>query len=155
MTRKRHRPENVVPELGDRDYAALASFRRSLRVFLAFSADAAREAGLTAQQHQAILAIRGLAPAGEVTINDLADQLLLKPQTAVELVDRLEEAGLVQRERAAEDRRRVLLTLTARAEKALAPLSRAHLAQIGRDARQLIELLEEMLEHSRRGAPRT
>ncbi|HSU99532.1 MAG TPA: helix-turn-helix domain-containing protein, partial [Roseiarcus sp.] len=94
--------------LDDHDYAALASFRRELRVFLAFSAEAAREAGLTAQQHQAVLAIRGLAPAGEVTKNDLADQLLLKPQTAAELVDRLEEAGLVQRKRDADDRRRVL-----------------------------------------------
>ena len=154
MTEKRRSPGDAVTELGDPDYAALASFRRSLRVFLAFSADAAREAGLTAQQHQAILAIRGLAPAGEVTVNDLADQLLLKPQTTVELVDRLQEAGLVQRKRDAKDRRRVLLTLTARAEVALAPLSKAHLAQIGRDARHLMELLEAMLEHSRRGAPR-
>ena len=153
MSRKRRRREGVVPELDDRDYVALASFRRSLRVFLAFSADAAREAGLTPQQHQAILAIRGLAPTGGVTINDLAQQLLLKPQTAVELVDRLEEAGLVQRKRAAEDRRCVLLKLTARAEKALAPLSKAHLAQIGRDAPQLIELLERTSEYARGGAP--
>jgi DNA-binding MarR family transcriptional regulator len=152
VSKKRRRQEAVIPEVDDRDYAALASFRRSLRVFLAFSADAAREAGLTPQQHQAILAIRGLAPGGEVTINDLAHELLLKPQTAVELVDRLEEAGLVQRKRAAEDRRRVLLKLTVRAEKALALLSKAHLAQIGRDARQLIELLERMSEYARGGA---
>lgn len=155
MTEKRPSPEGAAAKLEDRDYAALASFRRSLRVFLAFSADAAREAGLTAQQHQAILAIRGLAPAGEVTVNDLADQLLLRPQTTVELVDRLEQAGLVLRKRDAKDRRCVLLTLTARAEAALAPLSKAHLAQIGRDARQLIELLEAMQKHSQRGASRT
>jgi DNA-binding MarR family transcriptional regulator len=153
VTGKRRRQEGVVSELEDRDYAALAAFRRSLRVFLAFSADAARAAGLTPQQHQALLAIRGFAPAGGMTINDLAEQLLLKPQTAVELVDRLEEAGLVERKRAAEDRRRVLLTLTAQAEMALAPLSKAHLAQIGRDARQLIELLERMSEYARGGAP--
>lgn len=153
MTGKGRRQESVVPELEDRDYAALASFRRSLRIFLAFSADAARKVGLTPQQHQAILAIRGFSPAGGMAINDLAEQLLLKPQTAVELVDRLEEAGLVQRKRAAEDRRRVLLTLTARAQMALAPLSKAHLAQIGRDARSLIELLERMSEHTRGGAP--
>jgi DNA-binding MarR family transcriptional regulator len=155
MTGKRHRQEGVVPQLEDRDYAALASFRRSLRVFLAFSADAAREVGLTAQQHQAILAIRGSAPASAMTINDLAEHLLLKPQTAVELVDRLEEAGLVQRKRAVDDRRRVLLTLTARAEMALAPLSKAHLAQIGREARQLIELLERMSEYAHGAAPPT
>src|ERR1700749_66862 len=120
MTGKRRRKE-VAPELEDGDYAALASFRRALRVFLAFSADAAREAGLTPQQHQAILAVRGFAPAGGVTINDLAEQLLFKPQTAVELVDRLEKAGLVQRRRDGEDRRKVLLMLTARADAVLAP----------------------------------
>lgn len=154
MSGKRRRKRGVVAELEDRDYAALASFRRALRVFLAFSADAARAAGLTAQQHQAILAIRGLASAGGTTINDLAEQLLLKPQTTVELVDRLEKADLVQRRRDAEDRRKVLLRLTARAEAVLAPLSEAHLAQIGREARQLIALLEQMLEHPRSGASR-
>jgi DNA-binding MarR family transcriptional regulator len=154
MTGKRRRKNGVVAELEDRDYTALASFRRALRVFLAFSADAARAAGLTAQQHQAILAIRGLASAGGTTINDLAEQLLLKPQTTVELVDRLEKADLVQRLRDAEDRRKVLLRLTARAEAVLAPLSEAHLAQIGREARQLIALLEQMLEHPRSGASR-
>jgi len=155
MTHKCLPGEGAVFNLDDHDYAALASFRRELRVFLAFSAEAAREAGLTAQQHQAVLAIRGLAPAGEVTINDLADQLLLKPQTAAELVDRLEEAGLVQRKRDADDRRRVLLTLTTKAEKALAPLSKTHLAQVGRDAPRLIDLLEAMLEHWRTKASRS
>jgi len=153
MIGKRRSPNETAPELEDRDYAALASFRRSLRTFLAFSADAAREAGLTPQQHQAILAIRGLGHAGGVTMNDLAEQLLLKPQSAVELIDRLEQAGLVQRTRGVEDRRRVLLTLTAKAERALAPLSKAHLAQIGRDAPQLIELLERMSDYARGGAP--
>jgi DNA-binding MarR family transcriptional regulator len=155
MTEKRGRFAGGAPDLGDGDYAALASFRRSLRIFLAFSSDAARDAGLTPQQHQAILAIRGLAPTSEVTVNDLAEHLLLKPQTAVELVDRLEEAGLVQRKRAAEDRRRVLLSLTARAEILLAPLSKAHLAQIGRDAGQLIELLERMSEYAHGRPPPT
>ncbi|MBV8796021.1 MAG: MarR family transcriptional regulator [Hyphomicrobiales bacterium] len=154
MTGKSRRKE-VAPELEDGDYAALASFRRALRVFLAFSADAAREAGLTPQQHQAILAVRGFAPAGGMTINDLAEQLLLKPQTAVELVDRLEKADLVQRRRDGEDRRKVLLMLTARADAVLAPLSEAHLAQIGRDAQHLIALLEQMLDHPRSGASRT
>ncbi|HZR89341.1 MAG TPA: MarR family winged helix-turn-helix transcriptional regulator [Bradyrhizobium sp.] len=141
-SRKRRRPATHV--LDQRDYATLASFRRSLRIFLAFSEDAARNAGLPSQQHQAILAIRGLAPEAGMTVNDLAEHLLLKPQTAVELVDRLEDAGLVRRERDEVDRRRVLLSLTAKANRLLEKLSAAHLAQIRRDAPQLIALLRDV-----------
>jgi len=137
-------------KLADRDYAALAQFRRSVRIFLAFSGEAARRAGLTPQQHQAILAIRGLAPQGGMTINELAEHLLLKPQTAVELADRLEAAGLVRRARDNVDRRRVFLSLTAKADKVLEPLSGAHLAQIGRDAPALIKLLRQV---AKRGSP--
>ena len=132
-------------DLQDEDYALLASFRRSLRVFLDFSAEAAREAGLTPQHHQAILAIRGLAPEGGTTINDLASHLLLKPHTAAELAERLEKAGLVRRERDEKDRRRVLLALTDQAESLLASLSKAHLAQIRRDAPALIEILGQIV----------
>jgi DNA-binding MarR family transcriptional regulator len=130
--------------LNQRDYATLASFRRALRIFLAFSEDAARKVGLPPQQHQAILAIRGLAPEAGMTINDLAEQLLLKPPTAVELVDRLEDAGLVRRERDEVDRRRVFLGLTAKANRLLEKLSAEHLAQIRRDAPELIALLRDV-----------
>jgi DNA-binding MarR family transcriptional regulator len=141
-SRKRRRPSPAA--LHQRDYATLAAFRRSLRIFLAFSEDAARNAGLPPQQHQAILAIRGLAPETGMTVNDLAEQLLLKPQTAVELVDRMEDAGLVRRLRDEVDRRRVFLTLTAKANRLLEKLSAEHLAQIRRDAPQLIALLREV-----------
>jgi DNA-binding MarR family transcriptional regulator len=138
--------EARVAALDRHDYAALASFRRSLRLFLAFSEDAARKAGLTPQQHQAILAIRGLAPDSGMTVHELAEQLLLKPQTAVELVDRLEDAGLVRRQRDDVDRRRVFLTLTAKAGRILEKLSTVHLAQIRRDAPQLITLLRDVAQ---------
>lgn len=141
-SRKRRRP--LPDALSQQDYATLAAFRRSLRIFMAFSEDAARTAGLPPQQHQAILAIRGLAPEAGMTVNELADHLLLKPQTAVELVDRLEDAGLVRRTRDEADRRRVLLGLTAKANRLLEKLSAAHLAQIRRDAPQLIALLRDV-----------
>lgn len=149
MNESRKRRPSPAATLDQQDYATLASFRRSLRIFLAFSEDAARKAGLPSQQHQAILAIRGLAPQAGMTVNDLADHLLLKPQTAVELVDRLEDAGLVRRERDEADRRRVLLSLTARANRLLAKLSAAHLAQIRRDAPQLIALLRDVARGDR------
>lgn len=144
MNKSRKRSPSPAEALDQRDYATLASFRRSLRMFLAFSEDAARKAGLPSQQHQAILAIRGLAPEAGMTVNDLAEQLLLKPQTAVELVDRLEDAGLVRRARDEVDRRRVFLSLTAKANRLLEKLSAEHLAQIRRDAPQLVVLLRDV-----------
>lgn len=144
MTENRKRRRSSAEALDHRDYATLASFRRSLRIFMAFSEEAARKAGLPSQQHQAILAIRGLAPEAGMTVNDLAEQLLLKPQTAVELVDRLEDAGLVRRQRDEVDRRKVFLDLTAKASRLLEKLSAEHLAQIRRDAPQLIALLQDV-----------
>ena len=144
MNESRKPRPSPTATLDEQDYATLASFRRSLRIFLAFSEDAARKAGLPSQQHQAILAIRGLAPEAGMTVNDLAEHLLLKPQTAVELVDRLEDAGLVRRERDEVDRRRVLLSLTAKANRLLEKLSAEHLAQIRRDAPELIALLRDV-----------
>jgi DNA-binding MarR family transcriptional regulator len=146
MAEKRTRQRIITDMLDQRGYVTLASFRRSLRIFLAFSEDAARQAGLTPQQHQAILAIRGLAPHGEMTIHELAEHLLLKPQTTVELVDRLADAGLVRRQRDEIDRRRVFLVLTAKANKILEKLSATHLAQIRRDAPELIALLREVAQ---------
>lgn len=135
--------------LDQRDYVALATFRKSLRTFLAFSETAARKVGLTAQQHQAILSIRGQAAEGGVSINDLAEHLLLKPQTAVEMVDRLEDADLVRRERDQVDRRRVLLVLTPKANRILEELSGAHMAQIRRDAPRLIAILRQFAQGRR------
>lgn len=130
-----------APQMNEADYRNLAAFRKTLRSFMAFSEQAAREAGLTPQQHQAILTIRGFGAEHGVSIGDLASHLLLKPHTAVGLVDRLVEADLVTRVPDKEDARRVLLKLTRHAEKVLKTLSQTHLAEIRREAPQLIALL--------------
>lgn len=107
------------------DYAALAEFRHALRKFLVFSERKAEELGLTAQQHQALLAIRG-APTDKATIGYLADQLIIKPHSASGLVERLEASGLIARSPSETDRRQSLLELTARARKLLEQLSTTH-----------------------------
>jgi DNA-binding MarR family transcriptional regulator len=122
------------------DYAALADFRYALRRFLAFSEAAARDKGLTAQQHQALLAIRGAGQ--DQSIGDLAAKLMIRHHSAVELVDRLVKAGLVSRATSPENRRRVLVSLTPDAEAVLADLSAAHLEELG----QSRELLEHLLQ---------
>ncbi|HVW91963.1 MAG TPA: MarR family winged helix-turn-helix transcriptional regulator [Devosia sp.] len=129
-----------MAKVSDADYAALAAFRRSLREFAAFSEEAARRAGLTPHQHQALLAIRGSGTAP--TIGALAGELLIRPHSALELVDRLVAAGLVERQVGSADRRRVELTLTAKAEEILAELSAAHLAEL----RQRRVLLQDLLQ---------
>ncbi len=72
------------------DYEGLAAFRHALRRFLAVAEARARDAGLTAQQHQALLSIKaGFPGREEVSIGDLAEHLLLRNHSAVGLVERL------------------------------------------------------------------
>jgi DNA-binding MarR family transcriptional regulator len=140
------KPQVQAGRMADADYAALASFRRAIRIFLAFSEQAAREAGLTPQQHQALLTIRGLGQTEGTTVGELATHLLLKHHTTVELVDRLVRAKLIARKSDPDDRRRVRLTLTVKAERTLASLSAVHLAEIRRHAPQLVELIGHFLK---------
>jgi len=112
------------------DYAALAEFRYAIRRFLAFSKAAAAEAGLTSQQHQALLTIKGVAGDAGLSIGALAERLLVKQHTAVELVDRLERAELVRRGADPADGRRVLVSLTEEGEQRLRALSSAHLDEL-------------------------
>jgi DNA-binding MarR family transcriptional regulator len=130
------------------DYRALASFRYQLRCFLAMSETSARAAGLEPQQHLLLLAIKGLPPGCPATIATLADRLQIKHQSAVELIDRLEAKGLVQRSRAERDRRCVLISLTATGEKELEPLVGHALHQLTNTGRDLLRALGEAIAHA-------
>ncbi len=126
------------------DYETLAEFRYLLRQFGAFSEDAARQAGLTAQQHQALLAVKGFPGREEVTIGELAQRLNLKHHSVVGLVNRLLGRGLIHRRHDEEDRRKVLLALTPKAEERLLALSLAHRGELRRLAPLLRELLKKL-----------
>jgi DNA-binding MarR family transcriptional regulator len=119
-------------KVGVEDYRRLAEFRFAIRSFLDFSQQAARAAGLTAQQHQALLTIKSLSTSGNVSIAALAERLLKRHHSAVELVNRLVDLQLLQRQQDDEDRRRVHLSLTAKAERLLESLSAAHLDELQR-----------------------
>lgn len=121
------------------DYRALADIRRSMRQFLEFSADAAQAAGLTAAQHQALLAVKGMT--GPVTVGTLADWLGVRPHSAVGLVNRLAALKLIERMADPQDRRSVRLKLTPRAEAKLDALSRVHRDEL----RRFSNLLEPLL----------
>jgi DNA-binding MarR family transcriptional regulator len=133
--------------LDEADYQQLAEFRHLLRRFLVFSETAAEAAGLTAQQHQALLAIKGFGRETPVTTGMLADRLVLRHHSAVGLVDRLAAKALVERRSSAADRRQVLLALTPKAETLLANLSAAHRDELER----LAPLLQPLLGHFEAG----
>lgn len=116
--------------LSQSQYAALADFRHRLRRFLAFSEAAAARAGLPTQQHQALLTLAGHAGRSPATVGLLAEQLLIAPHTAAELVARMVEAGLLTKARGSADRRRVELSLTPRATEILGALTDAHLEEL-------------------------
>ena len=114
------------------DYARLAAFRFALRKFLRFSETAAAGVGITGQHYQAMLIMRACPEDSRVTINELAQQLMLKHNTAVELVDRLARQDLVTREASSGDRRKVELALTARGRHILARLAAVHRRELER-----------------------
>ena len=133
-----------TPPLTPHDYEVLAEFRYVLMRFLAFSEHAAHEAGLAPRQHQALLAIKGYPGGAEVTIGDLAGRLGIRHHSAVGLVDRLASGGYLARREDPGDRRRILLSLTAAGEQALAGLSVAHRQELRRVAPLLKSLLTRL-----------
>jgi hypothetical protein len=112
-------------DLADRDYRTLATFRHTLRVFLRFSEGAARAEGLTPNQHQLLLAIRGFSGPDAPTIGDAAESLQLQHHSVVELVDRAVEADLVSRRVDRNDRSRSRRRAPARSPTSVRPIARS------------------------------
>ncbi|HUO27278.1 MAG TPA: MarR family transcriptional regulator [Candidatus Aquilonibacter sp.] len=110
----------------------LAQFRYKLRCFLRFSENAARQCGVTPQQHQLLLGIAGFTESGRVTISELAEFLQEKNNSVVGLVERARESGLVRRQAGSSDRRQVVVSLTPRGEAILTKLTLLHREEVKR-----------------------
>jgi DNA-binding MarR family transcriptional regulator len=123
-------------------YRALADFRYEIRRFLNFSEQAARAAGVAPQQHQALLAIKGLPPGQMATVGSLAKRLQVRPHTAFELAIRLERKKLIRRSRNNDDQRQVLLRLTQTGERLLRNLSQSHRTELSSAGPKLVRALE-------------
>ena len=119
------------------DYEALAHFRYRLRLFLAFSDMRAKNAGVTSQQYQALLTIKGFSSQKPMFVGELSRLLLVKHHTTVELVDRMVKLGLLRRMVDAQDKRRVLVTLTKRGQLLLHKVAAIHYAHLGSSTRML------------------
>ena len=135
-------------KLSDEDYWRLLEFRTAIRKFLQYSKTQAAKLDLTPTQHQLLLAIRGHRREGGPTIGDIAESLLIKHHSAVELVDRAEGAGLVKRRQDSVDQRVVRLSLTRSGASKLERISMANLAEVGRLSPEFNEVWDA-IEHLR------
>ena len=132
----------------DRLLRTLADFRFELRRFLHFSERAALQAGLQPQQHQLLLQVAGAPPATAVTIAYAADRLGLKHNSVVELVDRSEREGLLERTVDQEDRRRAILRVTRKGRQLLARLTDDHARELTERAPRLASALKQIQRHA-------
>ena len=123
------------------DYQRLLAFRVALRRFNRWTEDEARKVGITPAQHQLLLCVRGLGDDHGPTIGDVADCMLLRHHSAVELIDRAALAGLVSRRQDDMDARTMRIRLTSKGSRLLRVLSEAHQDEV----RRLAELLQPIL----------
>ena len=127
------------------DFQAMAELRYQIRKFLRFSENAARQAGIEPQQHQLLLAIRGLPDGLRPTIGVLAERMQLQHHSTVELIDRLVERGFLCRLRATDDRRQVLVKLTHEGDEFLKTLSLHHLQELQSAGPRFVRVLQELI----------
>jgi len=133
------------------DYQSLAEVRYQIRRFLHFSEQAARKAGLEPRQHQLLLALKGLPKGTRPRIGELAERLQIQHHSTVELANRLAARGYIRRQRAGEDRREVLLALTAKGVRILRELSLHHRAELRTQGPALLAALLRAIDMSHRG----
>jgi DNA-binding MarR family transcriptional regulator len=142
-----------MPSLDQAQYERLLRFRTGLRRFLRWSAEQAAAVGLTAAQHQLLLAIRGHPDPRGPTIGDAASYLLLRHHSAVELTDRAQAAGLLERHADPDDNRAVRLRLTSLGAKRLERLTAANLeelARLGSELQALWDGLDTTVDSARK-----
>ena len=140
--------EAKVPQT---ELRTLAEFRYQLRRFLSFSEIATEQRGIAAQQYQLIQAIAAVPEGQQASISYLAERMVLRHNSTVELVDRAERAGLVRREPDENDLRRSLVRLTMQGERMLQDLAVEHLNELAPRCDHLIRALQELQRASKRG----
>jgi DNA-binding MarR family transcriptional regulator len=134
------------------DYRAMAKLRYEVRRFLRFSENAAREAGLEPQQHQLLLALKGLPAGMRPTLSVLAERLQIQHHSAVELVDRLASRRLIRRYRSRTDKRQVFVRLTEGGEEVLRKLSLHHLQELKTRGPALVQVLNGLIALANKSA---
>jgi len=144
----------VPIKIASTDYRALAELRYRIRLFLCEGDAAARRLGLEPQQYLLLLAVRGLPEGAEATIQTLAERLALKHNSTVELIDRMESRGYVQRSRNRDDRRCVLVSLLPRGKKLLEQVARQRITELRARGAALVNAIDGLLGRERRSRKR-
>lgn len=134
--------DGASPGLSQDAYEALARFRHAIRQFLAFSDEILATANLGPRRYQALLAIKAHRGPGPISVGELARLLIIRPNTAAELVNRLEIAGLIERAKDPHDRRRALLVLTAEGERRLSSVAGVHFEKLQENREAFIGLFQ-------------
>jgi DNA-binding MarR family transcriptional regulator len=127
------------------EYETLAEFRYQILRFLRFSERAARAQGLNTQQHQLLLALKGLPAGTKPTIGALAERLQLRHHSTVELVDRLAGRGFVARASDQADHRLALVRITPRGSTTLRRLTQIHDEELHAAGPLLLDALRKVL----------
>ena len=143
--------EKEVVSGNDQRLKSLAEFRYQMRKFLSFSETAAERCGIATQQYQLMQVIAAMSPDQDASISYLADRMVLRHNSMVELVDRAERAGLVKREHDERDLRRSLVRLTPQGETVLAKLVDEHMEELAPKCEPLIEALKHLQEMTQAG----
>jgi DNA-binding MarR family transcriptional regulator len=128
------------------EYRSLAQLRYLIRHFLQEGDGTARKAGLEPQQYLMLLTIRGLPEGERPTVRTLAERLVLRHHSAVELIDRLAMHGFVKRSRDLEDRRQVHVGLTPKGEKTLERVVEQRISELRTTGKELVKAIGELLE---------
>jgi DNA-binding MarR family transcriptional regulator len=140
----------MAGEITTQEYRSLAELRFRIRHFLRQGDSVARATGLEPQQYLLLLTIRGLPPDEGATIRTLAERMMLKHHSTVELVDRLESRGYVRRTRGREDRRSVTVSLLPKGERSLELVARQRIEEVRSSGHQLAKAIEQLLQRSHR-----
>jgi DNA-binding MarR family transcriptional regulator len=106
-----------TPEMAE--VRAAARFRSALQRFLKRSEQVTRGVGLTQQRYQLLLMVKAGSTEG-TSVTALARRLEIAQTTAVELVSRAADAGLVERRTSPTDARVSLVRLTEEGERRFA-----------------------------------
>src|SRR3954462_10997746 len=125
-------PIEAREPLSKDDFEALARFRFGIRRYLRFSEETVRSHGVTPQQYQLLLALKGFPGRDWAVVRDLADRLQLRHHRVVELGNRAQAQGLVPPTPGPDDARAVRVVLTDRGEHLLARLSALHRDELRR-----------------------
>jgi len=131
--------------LSPEDFRLLAEFRFQIRQFLHFSESAERTLGIEPQQHQLMLAIKGLPAQTRPTVRAISSRLCLRHNSTVELINRLASRGALVRRPSEDDRREVLIELTPFGEELLQQLSVLHIQELQNAGPALAEALQRIL----------